>query len=231
MIKIKKIFTGNIGLKTMALFLAFFVWAMITGKERSYSEQTLDCSVEYFNVSKTIDVSSVNPDKALLTVRGTTKELAKLDSEDLKIKIDLKNVTEGTLHNYFTEDHIELPEGIQLLEAQPKMITITVKEFISKEVPVRVRYRGKMKRGVRLIDRRVVPDKVRIFGYKSQLDTITTIEGAEYVNLSDIETSKSIKIPLKKEKEVLRFEDTDTVEVFIEVENLNKKKDEPGEEK
>jgi YbbR domain-containing protein len=85
-----------------------------------------------------------------------------------------------------------------------------------------------MKRGVRLIDRRVVPEKVKIFGYKSQLDNITIIEGAEYVNLSEIEKSESIKVPLKKEKEILRFEDTDTVEVFIEVENLNKKKDEPG---
>lgn len=229
--KIKKIFTSNIGLKTMALFLAFFVWAMITGKERSYSEQTLECSVEYFNMSETIDVSSVRPEKARVTVRGTTKELAKLDPEDLKIKIDLKDVTEGTRLNYFTEDHLQLPESLQLLAAHPRMIEITVKEFISKEVPVRVRYKGKLKRGVRLIDRRWVPEKVKIFGYKSQLDTITTIEGAEYVNLSEIQESKSIKIPLKKEKEILRFEDTDTVEVFIEVENLNKKKDEPGKEK
>jgi YbbR domain-containing protein len=231
MMNIKKIFTGNIGLKTMALFLAFIVWAMITGKERSYSEQTLECSVEYFNMSKTIDVSSVKPEKARVTVRGTTKELAKLDPEDLKIKIDLKGVTEGPRLNYFTEDHLELPEGIQLLAAHPRMIEITVKEFDTKEVPVRVRYKGKIKNGVRLIDRRVVPEKVKIFGYKSQLDTITTIEGAEYVNLSDIEKSKSFKIPLKKEKEILRFEDTDTVEVFIEVEDLNKKKDEPGKEK
>ncbi len=184
--------------------------------------------MEYFNVPKTIDVSSIKPDKVRLTVQGTTKELDKLKPEDLNIRIDLKDVTEGTRLNYFTEDYLQLPEGIQLLEAHPRMIEITVKEFGTKEVLVRIRYKGKMKYGIRLIDRRVVPEKVKIFGYKSQLDNITTIEGAEYVNLSEIEESKSIKIPLKKEKEILRFEDTDTVEVFIGVENLNKKKNESG---
>ena len=229
--KIKKFVTNNFGLKVTALFLAFFVWAMITGKERSYSERVLEVRVECLNVSDNIDVSSVKPEKVRLTVKGTSKELKKITPEDFKIKIDLKDVTEGTRLNYFTEDYLQSPEEIQNMSVHPRMIEITVKEFITKEVFVRVKYKGRLKRGIRLIERRLVPEKVKIFGYKSQIGTITTIEGTEYVNLSEIEESKSIKIPLRKQEEILRFEDTDEVEVTIVVDNKNKSKNKKDEQK
>jgi YbbR domain-containing protein len=223
--KIKKLITNNFGLKFTAMCLAFFVWAMIAGKERSYSERVMEVRVEYFNVSKNIDVSNVKPEKVRLTVRGTSRELKKINPEEFKIKIDMKDVNEGARLNYYTEDYLQFPKGIQDMEIHPRMIEITTKEFITKEVDVKVWYKGRLKNGIRLIDRRVVPEKVKIFGYKSQIDTITTIEGVEHVNLSEIEESKTIKIPLKKQEEILRFEGTDTVEVFIEVENTNIKKD------
>ena len=222
--KIKKIITNNFGLKVTALCLAFFVWAMIAGKERSYSERILEVRVEYFNVSQNIDVSSVKPEKVRLTVKGTSKELKNITPEDFKIKIDLKDVTEGTRLNYYTEDYLQSPEGIRNMDVHPRMIEITVKEFITREAAVRVRYKGRLKRGIRLIERRVVPEKVKIFGYKSQIGTITTIEGADHINLSEIEGSRSFKIPLKKQEEILRFEGTDAVDVFIVVENTNIKK-------
>ena len=149
--KIKKFVTNNFGLKVTALFLAFFVWAMITGKERSYSERVLEVRVECLNVSDNIDVSSVKPEKVRLTVKGTSKELKKITPEDFKIKIDLKDVTEGTRLNYFTEDYLQSPEEIQNMSVHPRMIEITVKEFITKEDFVWVKFKGRLKRGIRLI--------------------------------------------------------------------------------
>jgi hypothetical protein len=57
------------------------------------------------------------------------------------------------------------------------------------------------------------------------------VEGAETVNLSEIIESTTIKIPLKKERDILRFEGPEEVDVRIEVENKNKKQDEQGNEK
>lgn len=219
---IKKFFTNNVGLKVTALFLAFFVWAMITGKERAYTETTLETNVECFNVGKSIDVRSVRPEKVQVTVRGTSRALDRIDPRDFKVKINLKDVTRGTRIDYFTRDYLQAPEGIQIVAVYPRMIEVTVKEFITKEVKVRVRYKGDFQKGVRLISRKVIPDTVKIFGYRSQIDTITVVEGAEMVNLSEISSSTTIKIPLKKEKDILRFEESDEVDVRVEVENINK---------
>lgn len=224
----KNFIFNNLGLKVTALLLALIVWAMISGKERSYGDRTWEVNVEYFGVAPNIDIRSVNPDKVRVKVRATSKELAKVSAENFKLRIDLKRITESTRLNVFTEDAIEYPEGMEIVSVHPKMIEITAAELITIEVPVRVRYKGKMKRGLKLVDRKVVPEKVKILGYKSQILPLKSVEGSEMVNLSEIEGSRVVKIPLKKDKEILKFEDFDSVDVHIIIEDTRKKKNENG---
>jgi len=220
---IKNFLFKNLGLRFMALILAVLVWAMIAGRERSYSEKTMDVNVEYYGSQERIDIRSVRPDKVRIKIRATSQQLNKITAEDFRIRINLQDVLEGT-HNFWTENYLQFPEGIEITAIQQKMIEVTVKEFMTREVLTRVRYKGKMKPGIRLIDRRVVPEKVKVFGYKSQIADLEEVEAVEWVNLSEIQESTVIKIPLKKEAIILKFEDTDTVEVHVTVENINKTK-------
>lgn len=218
---IKNFLFKNLGLRFMALIIAVLIWAMIAGRERSYSEKNIDVNVEYYGIQENIDVRSVRPDKVRIKIRATSQQLNKVTPEDFRIRINLQDVSEG-IHNYWTENYLQFPEGMEIMAIQQKMIEVTVKEFMTREVPTRVRYKGKMKPGIRLIDRRLVPEKVKVFGYKSQIADLQEVEAAEWVNLSEIQKSTVIKIPLKKENEILKFEDTDVIEVHITVENMNK---------
>ncbi len=223
--KLKNLITNNFELKLLALFLAFFVWVTISGKERSSTEKSFEVNVEHYNVTNNISISDIRPEKVRITVKGTTKLLEKITAADFKIRIDLKDVTEGTRY-YFTENYLQIPEEIQNrgdLTIHHRMIEITVKEFMTREVNVRIRYKGRMKKGVALIDRRVVPDKVKIFGYKSQISSVNTVYGIHPIDLSTIEESGPISVPLEKTEEILRFvDDRKTVDVYIDVENKNK---------
>jgi YbbR domain-containing protein len=223
--QIKNFIFKNLGLRFVALVLAVLVWAMIAGKERSYSEKTMDVNVEYFGVRENIDVRGVRPDKVRIKIRATSQQLNKITPEDFRIRINLQDVSEG-IHNYWTENYLQFPEGMEIMAIQQKMIEVTVKELMTREVIVRVRYKGKLKPGIKLVDRRVVPEKVKIFGYKSQIADLEEVEAAEWVNLSEIQESTVIKIPLKKQAEILKFEDTDIIEVHVIVENINKTKTE-----
>ena len=219
--QIKNFIFKNLGLRFVALVLAILVWAMISGRERTYSEKTVDVNVEYYGIRENIDVRSVRPDKVRVKIRATSQQLNKITPEDFRIRINLQDVSEG-VHNYWTENYLQIPEGIEIMSIQQKMIEVTVKEFMTREVLTRVRYKGKLKPGIRLVDRIVVPEKVKIFGYKSQIADLEEVEAAEWVDLSEIQESTVIKIPLKKQAEILKFEDTDVVEVRITVENLDK---------
>jgi YbbR domain-containing protein len=218
---IKNFIFKNLGLRFVALVLAILVWAMISGRERTYSEKTVDVNVEYYGIRENIDVRSVRPDKVRVKIRATSQQLNKITPEDFRIRINLQDVSEG-VHNYWTENYLQIPEGIEIMSIQQKMIEVTVKEFMTREVLTRVRYKGKLKPGIKLVDRIVVPEKVKIFGYKSQIADLEEVEAADWVNLAEIQESTVIKIPLKKQPEILKFEDTDVVEVHITVENLDK---------
>lgn len=226
--KIKRIILNNSGLKITALFIAFGVWLIIAGQERSYLERSFEVNIEYFNVSKNIDVRNVRTEKVRIKLKGPSNELKGIDSENFKLRIDLAGINESTRLNLFSEDYLEfpkLPEGIKIVSIHPKMLEITVAEFMSKEVSVRVLYSGKLKKGIRLIERRVEPEKVTIFGYKSRIENITTVFAAGKIDLSEITESKAIKLPLKKSKEIIRFEKDDQVEIFIKIESRYDKKE------
>ena len=103
----KQILFNNFGLKLTALVLAIFVWIMISGKERAYSEKTLEVNVEYINVAKNIDVRNVNPEKVRVKIKGTSKELTKISPEDFGLKIDLKGTIVATKMNRFVKDYLK----------------------------------------------------------------------------------------------------------------------------
>lgn len=228
---IKKLVFNNFGLKVTALFLALVFWIMISGKEHSYQERTFESNVEFNNVADNIDVSS-RPEKVRIKVRGTSREFDKISPEDFKLKIDLRGITQDTSLNYFSEDALEIPPGIQLAEVtvHPRMISVTVKQIISKDVKVKVNFRGRLKPGIKLLEWQVVPERVKISGYKSQIEAIDTVYTAGEIIRDEIEESRTIKLPLQKTQEIVKFVGAEEVEVRLVVENQNKSKksDEQG---
>ncbi|MDY0297601.1 MAG: CdaR family protein [Acidobacteriota bacterium] len=218
---IRRFLFKNFGLRMAALAIAVLVWILITGKQRTFEEKTFEVPLEYFNVSNNIDVRTVRPDQVRIKVRGTTKEIRMVAPEDLRLRVDLAGVNHGKRMNLFTEDYLKYPPELEVISVHPKMIEVEVEEFMRKEVPIRVRYRGRMSPGVVLLNRTLNPEKVTVFGYKSQIQNVTMVNAERDVQLDRIERTRTIRIPLQKTEEILRFEDTDTVEVTIEVENRN----------
>ena len=221
--KLKRLILNNAGLKTLALALALLTWALITGRERSYIERSFDVNVEFINVSENIDIRNMSSERVRITLRGAAKEIGQITSEDIKLKLNLKGINESTKQNFYSENYLEFPEGLSVISSHPRWIEITVEEYISKEVPIIVRYRGKLPDGVRLLERKLIPDKVTIFGYQSQIKGIKSVSVINDVDLNEINESVSIKIPLRKREEILRFEGVDEVEVVVTIADPDEK--------
>jgi len=214
--KLKKLFLNNWGLKTGALLLAVLVWAIISGQEKSYSEKTLKIPIEIVNVSSNLEVVNLQPEEVRVSLKGAANLISKIYPENIAIKIDLKNISESSKLNYFAEDYLEIPQGIQIISLHPKMIGVYVEEFDTKELPVRIRFRGQLKEALKMKEARVVPDRVTIIGYKSQLDGITVVM-TEEVNLDEIMSSQKRRIALKQTRNILKFRDHRDVELIMEI--------------
>ncbi|MCX6556355.1 MAG: CdaR family protein [Candidatus Aminicenantes bacterium] len=215
--KLKNLFLNNWGLKVSALLLAIVVWAMISGREKTYSEKTLKVPIEIANLSPNLEVVNLQPEDVRLSLRGAANLLSTLRPENLAIKIDLKNIGESSRLNYFAEDYLEVPQGIQIISIHPKMIAVVVEEFDTKELPVKVRFRGQLKESLKLKEVRAVPDRVTIIGYKSQLNGINVVL-TEEINLDEIEASQKRTVALKQTRNILKFRDRRDVDVELTIE-------------
>ena len=221
--KLKKLFLNNWGLKTSALLLAILVWAIISGQEKTYSEKTLKIPIEIINVSPNLEVVNLQPEELRVSLKGTANLISEIRPENMAIKIDLKNINESSKLNYFAEDYLEIPQGIQIISLHPKMIEVYVEEFDTKEVPVKIRFRGQLKDTLKLKEAKVIPDRVTIIGFKSQLSDITMVM-TEEVNLNEIEESQKRKVALKQTRNILKFRDRRDVDLLLEIENIPVKK-------
>jgi len=220
---LKRLMLNNLGLKTGALVLAVLVWGIISGRERTFSEKTLKIPVEVFNVSDNAEVVSLRPEEVTVSLRGASKFVAAVTTESNPIKIDLKNVKESSKLNYFAEDYLEIPDGVQLISIHPKMIEVYVEEFATKDVPIRIRFRGRLPEPLKLKAARVVPDRVTIIGYKSQINGIDVVL-TEEVNLNEVGQSLTRLIALKQTRDILKFKDRRQVELQLEIEDRSAKK-------
>jgi len=220
---LKNIFFNNKGLKLTAFLLAVSVWVLISGRERTYLEKNFNVNIEHLNVSEMIDVQN-RPDSIRVMVRGTAEVMGNISNRDFSISIDLNDVTERTKLTMYTEDHLTHPEGVEIISIHPKIFEVVIKEFFYKEVPVRVLYTGRFPAGVVLLERKLNPEKVTVFGYKSEIKNLSTVYGAQKVNLSEITRDSVIRIPLEKSEEILRFEGYSHVEVSVKVKNINEQK-------
>jgi len=221
--KLNELLFNNWGLKVGALALAVLAWAIISGRERTFSEKTLKIPVEVFNVSENVEVVNLRPEEVTVSLKGASKFVAAVTAESHPIKIDLKSIKESSKLNYFAEDYLEIPKDVQLVSIHPKMIEVYVEEFATREVPVKIRFHGQLPAHLRLRSAQVTPDRVTIMGYKSQINDIDVVL-TEEVDLGGIARSESRRLPLKQTRNILRFRDHRDVELQLEIEERGAKK-------
>jgi YbbR domain-containing protein len=221
--KVKKLVFKNWGLKTSALVLAILIWAIISGRERTFSEKTIKFPVEVINVSENVEVVNLRPEEVTVSLKGASNFVAAVTPESNPIKIDLKNIKESNKLNYFAEDYLELPKEVHLVSIHPKMIEVYVEEFATREVPIKIRFRGRLPSQLKLKSAKVVPDRVTIMGYKSQINGIDAV-WTEEVDLAGISQSLSRRLTLKQTRDILKFRGHPEVELQLEIEDRSAKK-------
>ena len=221
--KLKKLIFNNWGLKASALFLALLVWAVISGREGAYSEKTLKIPVEVIHVSENIEVVNLRPEEVTVSLKGASKFVAAFSPESHPIKIDLMNIKESGKLNYFAEDYLEIAEGVQIVSIHPKMIEVFVEEFATRELPVKISFRGRLAPPLRLKSAKTIPDRVVVMGYKSQINHIDAVL-TEEVDLDGVNASLSRRLLLKQTPDILKFRDQRDVELQLEIEDRGQKR-------
>jgi YbbR domain-containing protein len=168
--------------KAVALFFAMLIWFAIDSQLREpVVFHNVPVEERYNPAQMTIE----NPGLAVaVTLRGSRKRLRRMQSNDIKIVVDVPLVPPGI---YFFDmrvlpEDVAVPPGIRVTDVLPDQKQLQVDRVVTKpNVPIRVRFEGEPPEGYRRTRVTVFPSAVDIVGPSRILKDIQELVTAPVV--------------------------------------------------
>ncbi len=148
--------------RIMALVMALFFWYLISGQDKV--EMWVEVPVEISGLSEDLSVSSGMVDKVRIRCRATRTMLGRMDVGRLAYNLDLSGVEQGSNVINLDPKRIDLPRAIQAMEIAPSRLELEVDRIITRDLPVRINWRGSISPEYELADKVSVPEFIRVRG-------------------------------------------------------------------
>ncbi|MCA9602709.1 MAG: hypothetical protein R3A78_09400 [Polyangiales bacterium] len=174
--------TQDVGLKSFSLVVAVVVFAYVRGSEDAQRYVFVDVvALQPTSDSEFVLVSEV-PDRVRLALRGSRAVLNSIRREEVstvQIQVD-----PSRRNYYFEPSDFVLPAGVTVDQIVPASFAMTWTPRIEQSVPVRVRFVGKLDRGLELDGKPVTqPAMLTVRGPAAEVEAFPTV-GTEDVDLS-----------------------------------------------
>lgn len=213
-----KVLTG-----LLSVAIAFGLWLYVITVERTQIEQT------FYNVPVVLDGESVLEDRGLmitsntertvtLKISGKRSVLNNLKSSDITVLVDLTRIYEAgekTLSYDISFPGDVQNSAIEVVSRQPDSIALTVAQWATKEIPVRIETVGTPAQGFKVdeVNISATPKGVDISGPKELIDQIAM--GKITVDMNGAKESYEQRQKLTLCDEQGNPIDTDLSKVFV----------------
>ncbi|MGG4215332.1 CdaR family protein [Paenibacillus sp. FSL L8-0638] len=171
--------------KILALAVAVLLWGMVhldTGTPSStltvsYNNKVIDnvaIQASGLDDSKYV-LSTMDTDHVKMEVRGQRSVLTSFFADNYQAKLNLNGLGAGTKTLSLEPD---LPDGVELVSMTPNRVTVTIEEKQTKSFNVSIVPKGNPEGGLQLGKPVIAPQTVKVTLPKSQLSTVTAVQGA-----------------------------------------------------
>ena len=156
MTQIRSLFFENFTLKILSVILAGFLWFFVSGKSKS--ELALIVPVQFTAIPTGMNITSKVPTSIHARVKGTKTLLRPLTSKPPSLSIDLeKAVTGKNVIQLAQETFNDLPLGVDVVNLDPDTLTIYLDRFIKVSLPIKIKTKGELPRGLQLKNIKATP--------------------------------------------------------------------------
>jgi YbbR domain-containing protein len=121
---LRKYIFANAGLKLVALSISFLLWATYTAEP--YAEVGFLVPLEFTTMPPQLEISGDVPTAVRIRVRGRSALLRRMVAADLSVRLDMKDVKEGTMTVDFTPQMVGTPFGATVVQVIPSEIHVTL---------------------------------------------------------------------------------------------------------
>lgn len=179
-------------------------------------QRTFQVPIEYRNVPEHFSIEPESVSQTKVTLSGSNRAFERLDPTTLVASIDVGNVREGSQELIIGPDDLSHPAGITVSAIQPQVVRVTAHELFPLEVPVEVRWEGRLTPPLTLQYVAAVPKTVRVLVPRPLLGKITKI-ATKPVNLETIRKTETQHVDLVLPQGTRLVDQGSQVEVEIAV--------------
>ena len=199
--------------KGICLLLAVILWAFILSAK--IETQRFKVPIVVKNLPSDLAIAGMSDRFATIVLEGRKDELKSVNIKTIKAMIDMADAQIGDPKTYQIQIEKQIPEDISVSPVNGE-VAVTLDKKEEKWVAVAPSIVGTVQKGKIIIDKTIVPERVRISGPKSIITEIESVD-TEDVSVdnesSDIQRQTGLKA--EKYKDISFGENTFTVKVAI----------------
>ncbi|MFZ5564399.1 MAG: diadenylate cyclase [Thermodesulfobacteriota bacterium] len=144
----------------VSLIIALLIWIPLIFEKSESVERMISVPVQYTLSSSRLMLVGDRPTEVRLHMAGSMADLDRLLPSELSVQVDISKAVEGRQTFYITEDSLQLPKGVQLLDVSPSSLELEFAAIRQKEISVEPQLVGKLKEGLEVLSIETRPDKI-----------------------------------------------------------------------
>ena len=170
--KIVSLAGSNFGLKVLALGIAVGLW--IAGHRDT--ERAIEVPVEFRNIPADLMVLDNRIDYVVLRLMGPRTLVSTIDSDDLKLLVDLNGAKAGAVSYPLGASSFNIPRGVTVARITPPVVHLRLDPVVHRSLPVSVKLSGKPAAGYQIARTVARPENVSVSGPAEEVRRLTAVE-------------------------------------------------------
>jgi len=174
---------SNFGLKVLAVIIAVGLW--VAGHRDV--ERAVEVPVEFRNIPSDLMVMDNRVDYVVLRLSGPRTLVSTLDTDDLKLALDLNDAKPGSVSYPLGSSSFNVPRGVTVARITPPVVHLRLEPVIKRALPVMVRFVNNPPPGQKIAEVLVEPQRVSVVGPADEVRKLVSVETVAI----DLEESRS----------------------------------------
>jgi YbbR domain-containing protein len=179
----------SLGLKLLALFLAFVVWFVVSEPRRErVSERSFAAPLSLVGMPRDLIITTPVPDSVSVRLRGRSSEVRSMSSQNLEVTVDISWAQPGEATLTLRPQALNVPPDVEVVSIDPTKIRFRVEQLRQSAVTIRPFLVGQLPAGYTAGDPTLVPQQALISGPASQIRNITEVATERIIMTGRTET-------------------------------------------
>ena len=167
--------TANLGLKLLSVVIALALWIFVNAGQKA-SERAIEVPVEFRNIPSDLMVTNPSLDQVEVRMMGPPAVLSTIDSDRLKVTLDLEGARPGTSTFRLTPDFFSPPRGVRVTRVSPSIVNLKLEAVAVRSLPVKVRVGEKPPFGYKITAVEASPEMVKVQGAASEVNRMSSVD-------------------------------------------------------